>query len=91
MMDLSISEMNKWSMPLYFVHFRFVFVIKNTTKKSRIPITRLKRTADPMISLSAVKKRRIAKDVENDLVNEKVEETQEIITCTEIPQVAKFV
>ena len=40
-----------------------------------------------MISLGAVKKRRIAKD----LVNEEVEETKERTKCTEIPQVAKFV
>ena len=60
---------------------------KNTTKKSRMPITRSKRTADLMISLGAVKKRRIAKD----LVNEEVEETKERTKCTEIPQVAKFV
>ena len=56
-----------------------------------MPITRSKRTADPMISLSAVKKRRIAKDVGKDLANEEAEETQEGTTCTEIPQVAKFV
>ena len=56
-----------------------------------MPITRSKRKADPMISLSAVKKRGIAKDVEKDLVNEEVQETQERTTCTEIPQVAKFV
>ena len=74
-------------MPLYFVQFCFVFEIKNTTKKSRMPITRSKRTADLMISLGAVKKRRIAKD----LVNEEVEETKERTKCTEIPQVAKFV
>ena len=73
-------------MPLY-----FVFEIKNKTKKSRRPITRLKRTADPIISLSVVKKRRIAKDSGKDLVNEEADETQERITCTEIPQVAKFV
>ena len=57
--------------------FYFVFEIKNKTKKSRMPITRSKRTADPMISLSAVKKRRIAKDVGKDLVNEEAEEIQE--------------
>ena len=56
-----------------------------------MPITRSKRMAGPMISLSAVKKRRIAKDVEKYLVNEEAEETQERTTCTEIPQVAKFV
>ena len=56
-----------------------------------MPITISKRTADPMISLSVVNKRRIAKDVGKDLVNEEVDETQERITCTEIPQVAKFV
>ena len=78
-------------MPLCFVQFCFVFEIENTTKKSQMPITRSKRTADPMISLSVVKKRRIAKHVEKDLVNEEVEETQERTTCTEIPQVAKFV
>ena len=78
-------------MPLYFVQFCFVFEIKNTTKKSRMPVTRSKRTVDPMISLSAVKKRRIAKDVGKDLVNEEAEETQERPACTEIPQVAKFV
>ena len=63
MMDLSISEMN-------FVQFCFVFEMKNATTKSRMPITRSKRTADPMISLSAVKRRRIAKDVGKDVVNE---------------------
>ena len=62
-------------MPLYFVQLCFVFEIKNTTKKSRMSITILKRTADPMISLCAVKKRRIAKDVRKDLVNEEAEET----------------
>ena len=44
-----------------------------------------------MISLCAVKKRRIAKDVRKDLVNEEAEETQARTTCTEIPKVAKFV
>ena len=56
-----------------------------------MPITRSKRTADPMLSLSVVNMRRIAKDVGKDLVNEEAEETQERTTCTEIPQVAKFV
>ena len=56
-----------------------------------MPFARSKRTADPMISLSAVKKRRIAKDVGKDLVNEEAEETQERTTSTEIPQVTKFV
>ena len=42
-----------------------------------MPITRSKRKADPMISFSAVKKRRIAKDVGKDLVDEEAEETQE--------------
>ena len=56
-----------------------------------MPITRSKRTANPMISLSAVKKTRIAKDAGKDLVNDEAEETTERTTCTEIPQVAKFV
>ena len=74
--------MNRKPMPLYFVEFCFVFEITNTTKKSRMPITRSKRMAGPMISLSAVKKRRIAKDVGKDLVNEVAEETQERTTST---------
>ena len=64
--------------------------IKNTTKKSRMPITRSKRTADPMLSLSVVNMRRIAKDVGKDLVNEEAEEIQERTPSTEIPKVAKF-
>ena len=56
-----------------------------------MPITRSKKTADPMIALSTVKKRRLVKDVGKDLVNEEAEEIQERTTCTEIPQVAKFV
>ena len=55
-----------------------------------MPITRSKRTADPMISLSAVMKRRIAKDAGKDLVNEEAEEIQERTPSTEIPKVAKF-
>ena len=54
-----------------------------------MPNARSKRTACPMISFSAVKKSRIAKD--KDVVNEEAEETQGRTTCTEIPQVAKFV
>ena len=64
--------------------------MKNTTKRSRTPIARLKRTADSMIFLSAVKKRRIAKDVGKDLVNEEAEEIQERTPSIEIPKVAKF-
>ena len=41
--------------------------------------------ADPIISLITVKKKRIAKDVEKNLVYEEVEKTQERTTCTEIP------
>ena len=62
-----------------------VFEIKNSTKKSRMPITRSKKMADPIISLITVKKKRIAKDVEKNLVYEEVEKTQERTTCTEIP------
>ena len=55
-----------------------------------MPITRSKRTADPMLSLSVVIMRRIAKDVGKDLVNEEAEEIQERTPSTEIPKVAKF-
>ena len=49
-----------------------------------MPITRSKRTADPMLSLSVVNMRRIAKDVGKDLVNEEAEEIQERTPSTEI-------
>ena len=40
-------------MPVFF-QFCFVLKIENISKKSRMPLTRSKRKADPMISFSAV-------------------------------------